>query len=81
MVIIAVWYQLFPIQLEHVASHFFISSDRMADQKPRNEYVPRQAQKDPETVTNDMVKVPEEIYPKWLGCDNVISFIVSFVNA
>ena len=39
-VIITVWRQPFPIQLKHVAGH-------------RKEYVPRQAQEDPETITND----------------------------
>ena len=30
-----------------------ISSDKMADQRSRKEYVPRQAHKDPESITND----------------------------
>ena len=36
-----------------MAGHFFISSDKMADHRPRKVYTPRQAQKDPETVTNE----------------------------
>lgn len=42
-----------PIQLEHMAGHFFTSSDIMADHRSRKEYMPRQAQKGPETVTNE----------------------------
>ena len=48
MVIITVWHQPFPIQLEHMAGHFVISSDKMVDQRPRKEYVPQQVQKGPE---------------------------------
>jgi len=36
-----------------MASQVFISSDKMADHRPRKVYTPRQAQKDPETVTNE----------------------------
>ena len=34
----------------------------MADRRPRKEYVPRQVQKDPETVTNND-EIPEENLP------------------
>jgi len=36
-----------------VAGHFFLFSDKMTSQRRRKEYVPRQAQEDPETITND----------------------------
>ena len=52
-VIITVWHWPFPVQLKHVAGHFFLSSDKMAGQRRRKEYVPRQAQEDPETITNN----------------------------
>ena len=35
----------------------------MADQRPWKEYVPRQAQKDPETITNDDEGTRREFTP------------------
>jgi len=42
-----------------------ISSDKMADQRLRKEYVPRQAQKDLETVTNAMMNFTPNDWDEW----------------
>jgi len=49
-----------------LADHFLSSSDKIADQRPRKEYVPRKVQQDPETVTNDD-EIPEENLPYKTG--------------
>jgi len=41
-----VWHQPFPVQLEHVAGHLFISSDKTTNQRPKRET-------GSETVTDD----------------------------
>jgi len=52
---------------------FVISSDKMADQRSRKKYVPRQAQKDPETVTNNDEDTRSEFtLNDWdEGCDSL----------